>query len=96
MTTYNLPVDYEKLDSKERRDVRLQYVKEQNGNCHYCKSPLDGNPPEEVLRKPITWNVFPKGFRKYPVHLHHDHGTNLTIGAVHAHCNAVLWLYFGE
>lgn len=32
----------------------------------------------------------------YPVHLHHDHKTGLTIGAVHAKCNAVLWQYYGE
>jgi hypothetical protein len=28
--------------------------------------------------------------------LHHCHQTGLTIGAVHAKCNAVLWQYHGE
>jgi hypothetical protein len=30
------------------------------------------------------------------VHLHHSHETGMTIGAVHARCNAVLWQYHGE
>jgi hypothetical protein len=40
--------------------------------------------------------LFPELFLKYPVHLHHSHVTGLTIGAVHAYCNAVLWVYHDE
>ena len=32
----------------------------------------------------------------HPIHLHHDHDTDLTIGAVHAYCNAILWEYHNE
>jgi len=31
-----LPVDYTKLSISERREVRLEYVKKQNGLCSYC------------------------------------------------------------
>ncbi|AGI61771.1 hypothetical protein VCO139_0016 [Vibrio phage VCO139] len=40
--------------------------------------------------------LFPKNMFQYPIHLHHDHNTGMTIGAVHARCNAVLWEYYGE
>jgi len=44
----------------------------------------------------IKKSLFPRGFFGYPIHLHHSHDTGMTIGAVHAHCNAVLWQYEGE
>ena len=31
-----LPTDYTKLNGKERREVRLQYIEEQNNMCMYC------------------------------------------------------------
>ena len=34
---YKLPVDYTKLTQPERRQVREQYIKEQNNLCFYCK-----------------------------------------------------------
>jgi hypothetical protein len=49
-----------------------------------------------VTSKPINWKLFPENFLMYPVHLQHDHNTNLTEGAVHAYCNAVLWQYEGR
>lgn len=93
---YNLPVDYTKLHYKEKRAVREQYIQEQQGLCCHCKHPLDGKPEPEVFAKPINWRLFPDGFLKNPVHLHHCHKTGFTIGAVHAYCNAVLWQYHGE
>jgi len=93
---YNLPVNYDKLQRHERRAVREQYIKEQNGLCHHCKQPLNGKPAEDVFNKPINWRNFPDGFLNFPVHLHHHHNTGMTIGAVHAYCNAVLWQYHGE
>lgn len=93
---YNLPVYYNNLSIHERRLVREQYVKEQDHLCYFCgKSLLDG-PPDNILNKKINWNLFPKGFLDYPVHLQHDHRTGLTEGAVHAYCNAVLWQYHGK
>ena len=41
---YNLPVDYTKLTTKQRREVREQYTKEQNGKCMYCNSLLTESP----------------------------------------------------
>ena len=80
----DLPVDYTKLTGYMRRKVREEYVRVQEGKCHYCGCPLDG---------PM---LFPFEFFKWPVHLHHHHDTGMTIGAVHAYCNAVLWEYDGE
>lgn len=90
------PVDYDKLSRKERRTVREDYVRHQDGKCYYCKAPLSGPPSMKVKNKPVNKNLFPEGFFKWPVHLHHDHNTGMTIGAVHAYCNAVLWQYEGE
>ncbi len=91
-----LPCDYTRLDSLERRAVREQYAKDQKGMCYYCKAPLDEAVPDDVLEKEIFWNLFPKNFLRYPVHLQHNHTTGMTEGAVHAYCNAVLWQYHGR
>ena len=87
------PVNYKKLTWQERKKVREDYVKFQNGLCHHCGKPLDEAP--DWTRK-INEKLFPPSFFNYPVHLHHSHLTNMTIGAVHAYCNAVLWQYHGE
>jgi len=91
-----LPVDYTLLNWAERRDVRNQYVRIQNGLCSHCNSKLDAAPAKKVLQMKINGKLFPANFFKYPVHLHHNHETGMTIGAVHNHCNAVLWQYHGE
>jgi len=91
-----LPVAYSLLSQYDRRQVRLQYIEEQGGLCCHCKGQLDQEPPAKIVEMPIDWSLFPKGFLKHPVHLHHDHDTDQTIGAVHAYCNAVLWQYYGE
>jgi len=91
-----LPVDYTKLDRRERRAVREQYIEDQGGRCMFCERSLDDEAPADVVEKPIDWGMFPPNFLKYPVHLQHDHGTGMTEGAVHAYCNAVLWQYHGR
>lgn len=96
MSTIMAPVRYDDMTWQERREVRLAYVRSQNGACHHCHAPLDGEPTPAIMRKSINWRAFPANFLKHPVHLHHSHQTGLTIGAVHARCNAVLWQYHGE
>lgn len=91
-----LPAVYNKLTRKERRAVRERYVILQDGKCYFCKAPLDGDPPEEITSKDITWRLFPPNFLKYPVHLQHDHEFGKTEGAVHAFCNAYWWEYHGR
>lgn len=71
--------------------MREQYTMEQKGLCWYCREPLSG--PSKHKGKPVNWHRFPPNFLKWPVHLHHDHDTGLTIGAVHAYCNAVSFDY---
>lgn len=93
---YNLPVDYTKLTPSERREVRLQYIEEQNNLCMFCNVSLDDKPHQNILSKKINWNLFPKNFLAYPIHLQHDHDTGMTEGAVHAYCNAVMWQYHGR
>lgn len=92
----NLPKDYNKLSLKERRAVRLEYIRQQGGKCWYCRGSLSEQPTEAVRKFNIDLKWFPEGFLKNPVHLHHDHDTGLTEGAVHGYCNAVLWQYFGK
>lgn len=93
---YKLPILYSKANAKERREVREQYIREQNGLCYWCKHPLDQEPPQEIKNYKINWRLFPPNFLRYPVHLQHDHSTDLTEGAVHSRCNAVMWQYHGR
>jgi len=90
-----LPVHYDKTHYTIRRFVREQYVEEQDGLCYHCGDPLEGEPSLEVRHLEINSESFPE-HSLHPIHLHHCHKTGLTIGAVHAHCNAVLWQYHGE
>ena len=66
------------------------------GRCMYCKESLFNHPSYEVMHKPVRWDLFPENFRKSPIHLQHDHETNMTEGAVHMRCNAVMWQYEGR
>jgi len=88
-----LPMNYNKISIKMRKQVREQYIKIQNSKCWYCSESLYGPAKQQILNKYIDKSLFPEGFFNYPIHLHHDHITGLTIGAVHCHCNAVLWQY---
>lgn len=90
------PQNYNKLRPQERAALRTRYIYAQKGRCYYCNNNLNAQPTEEVLSKKITWKLFPPDFTKHPIHLHHSHDTGMTIGAVHAYCNAVLWQYEGE
>ena len=92
----DLPADYTKLTWQERRAVREEYVKRQSGNCSHCGASLSQDAAPDVRRLKVNKRLFPDTFFKWPVHLHHCHSTGMTIGAVHNHCNAVLWQYHGE
>lgn len=91
-----VPARYADLDPQQRRSTREAYVTAQGGNCCHCRAPLIGPPAADVAAKRVTARLYPPNFFKYPVHLHHDRKNGLTIGAVHNHCNAVLWEYHGE
>lgn len=91
-----LPVNYNELDYTARKKVREEYVRLQKWLCYYCGNHLTGPSSDEVIGKTINKRLFPDGFFNWPVHLHHDHKTGMTIGATHCHCNAVLWQYHGE
>lgn len=88
-----LPVNYNNLLPFEKKEVRAQYIFEQDNKCYYCGESLSQSPPESILSKKINWKLFPSNFLKYPIHLQHDHKTGMTEGAVHAYCNAVMWQY---
>lgn len=90
------PANYDRLTQPERAQLRGEYVKQQGGNCHHCGASLSGPPADSIEAKKIDWRRFPRNFLRWPVHLHHNHRTGMTIGAVHARCNAVLWQYHGE
>ena len=91
-----LPVKYSETHFSVRKLVRQEYVKRQDGLCYHCWTDLRLPPPKEITDKSVDKSLFPDGFFKWPVHLHHDHDTDLTIGAVHNYCNAVLWQHHGE
>lgn len=90
------PEKYSKLTREQRAELRKRYASYQNNKCCYCGASLSGPPTDGILKKRISRDLFPKHFFDYPTHLHHNHDTDLTIGAVHAYCNAVLWEHHGE
>ena len=92
----NPPYEYTKLNPRERAILRREYEIRQEGLCQFCKEPLNSVPSAQVLKAKIRLNMFPTGFLRNPIHLHHCHDTDLTIGAVHAECNAYLWQYLGQ
>lgn len=94
--TRSLPSKYSKLSPEERRSVREQYVKLQSGKCFYCEEDLAKPAPKRITDKKIDWALFPPNFLQYPIHLQHDHNTDMTEGAVHNYCNAVMWQYEGR
>lgn len=91
-----LPIIYDDCHWTVRKNARLQYINEQDGLCCHCKTNLYDSPSEEVEKLSINTSLFPRGMFDHPIHLHHDRKTGLTIGAVHAKCNATLWQYHGE
>lgn len=96
MGKYKLPLDHTKLPWRLIREVREQYIEEQEGKCMYCGCDLKEDAPKRITDKKINWELFPKNFMKYPIHLQHNHDTGMTEGAIHAFCNAVLWQYEGR
>jgi len=91
-----LPTNYNDLKQYQRKQVREEYTKKQDNKCVFCKGELSTTPPKIIETTPINKLLFPKGFFDYPVHLHHDHESGLTVGVVHNKCNAILWQYYGE
>lgn len=90
------PIKYSLASNYKRAQCKEEYIKEQGGKCWYCDKDLAGEPAKHIQDKAISLWMFSKGFFENPIHLHHDHTTDLTIGAVHARCNAVLWEHFGQ
>ena len=91
-----LPVMYDDLKIADRRLVREAYTDKQRNKCMFCGNSLQESSAEFVLNAKYSADLFPAGFLKYPAHLHHDHDTGLTVGTVHARCNAYLWEHLGE
>lgn len=91
-----IPAHYDSLTAQQRRWVREDYVDQQNGLCSHCGHKLRGDPAKHIMEKELDMRLFPPNFLHHPIHLHHDHNTGMTIGAVHARCNGVLWQYHGE
>jgi len=93
MGDITLPTRYTELAIYERRIVREKYIELQGGNCYYCGESLNEKAPKRITDKKIRWDKFPKNFLQYPIHLQHNHDTDLTEGAVHNYCNAMMWQY---
>lgn len=93
---FDLPTDYTKLNPSQRRAVREQYIELQKRKCMYCGENLYHEPSIDVMLTDIDLDLFPSGFLDHPIHLQHNHETNMTEGAIHARCNAVLWQYHGR
>ncbi len=91
-----LPVKYDEIPISQKAEVRALYATVQLGNCYYCGEALTKEPRKDIADKKVSKVLFPDNFFSHPVHLDHDHDTGMTRGAVHCHCNAVLWEYEGK
>lgn len=87
------PQRYSQLTHLQRRELREAYIVAQKGKCMYCNERLDKSPPGRIMQLVVDWSLFPVGFLSSPIHLQHCHKTDMTEGAVHAMCNAVMWVY---
>lgn len=87
----DLPINYNNAHWSVRKRAREEYIKRQNGLCYHCGISLYDKPKQDRL---INKQLFPKNFFDYPIHLHHNHNTGITIGVVHNYYNAVLWQYY--
>lgn len=100
MPWVKIPAYYDQMTRQERNEARQKYEIKQKGKCYFCKGDLERNPFGIMRKYPITKKeieaVFPPGFLKFPKHLHHSHTNGMTLGVVHAYCNAVLFVYFFE
>lgn len=76
-----------------RAQVRRELAIKQLNLCWHCKGRLE-EPPLD--KRGVNAKLFPTGFFQHPIHLHHDHKTDLCLGAVHAQCNAILWQYYHQ
>lgn len=85
-------VNYDTLSFPEKAALRDKYIKFQKGRCWYCKGKLS-EAPINLKGKKLNLSLFPTDFLKYPIHLHHDHTTGLTVGATHSLCNGILAQY---
>lgn len=92
----DLPVLYNDIPIEDRRIVREEYIRRQSGKCYHCGAPLSDPPTVEMALRYVDESLFPEKFFVWPVHLHHSHMSGLTVGAVHARCNAILWQYYRE
>lgn len=92
----DLPVIYSDLTLAQKRGVRAEYTRRQGNKCQFCNESLDGPPHRKVREASISSELFPPGFFKHPVHLHHDHDTGWTIGATHSRCNAYSFEYYDQ
>lgn len=90
------PRVYGTLLPREKIELREQYAFHQGDRCCFCGGYFCNPPIAGVADIPIDKWRFPPGFFDSYMHLHHDHDTGLTLGAVHAQCNAVLWQYLGR
>lgn len=91
-----LPTTYSDKSYHTRRLIREEYIRRQDNECYFCGGSLSENPIPTEKEFPINWKLFPPNFLKYPIHLQHCHKTDMTEGAVHAFCNAVMWQYYGR
>ena len=91
--TMKLPVDYTQISPRAKKQVREEYCKIQEGKCYYCGHELHDKPPTSITNRKINLKLFPPAFLRWPIHLQHNHETNMTEGAVHAYCNGVMWQY---
>ena len=87
------PQNYILLSRYKRKLLREEYIKEQDNKCYWCKEYIYSDPPRHILKLKINWKLFPDNFLENSIHLQHCHKTNMTEGAVHAYCNAVMWQY---
>jgi len=91
-----LPINYVRATRAMRAQARLQYIEEQDNLCYFCSEDIHKAPPDKILEMPLVRANYPRSFFDHPIHLHHCHETDKTIGATHAYCNAVLFEYYGE
>ena len=92
-----LPMLYSRKHMRKR--AREKYIEQQQGICPHCNTLLVDEPTkqiEQLKTNPYGVLLLASPFFNWPIHLHHDHSTGLTVGAYHAACNAVLDVFHNQ
>lgn len=88
-----LPTKYSSLSGQRRAAVKEAYICLQRERCWLCGDSLYALPTFIVDNPNVVQLCYNQLAEQFPLQLHHDHDTDMTLGVTHAECNAISSIY---